>query len=80
MVCAPLSTVLEVMGFENKLVEGDLVVANHIWIELADGRVLDPTADQFNDLDFGWPALPQVYLGPPSMIHSNPFEKAPIPV
>lgn len=34
--------------------------ANHTWIRLADGRVLDPTADQFDDLD-----LPPVYLGKP---------------
>ena len=31
---------------------------NHIWIRLADGRVLDPTADQFGD-------YPPVYLGDP---------------
>ncbi len=33
--------------------------ANHVWIVLQDGRVLDPTADQF---DIG---LPDIYLGPP---------------
>lgn len=33
--------------------------ANHVWIVLKDGRVLDPTADQF---DIG---LPPVYLGRP---------------
>jgi hypothetical protein len=32
--------------------------ANHVWLELEDGRVLDPTADQF---DIG---LPAIYLGP----------------
>lgn len=33
--------------------------ANHVWIVLADGRVLDPTADQF---EIG---LPDIYLGQP---------------
>lgn len=30
---------------------------DHIWLELSDGRVLDPTADQFPL------SLPPVYLG-----------------
>jgi hypothetical protein len=34
--------------------------ANHVWIRLAGGRVLDPTADQFPGL-----GLPPVYLGKP---------------
>jgi len=35
----------------------------------ADGRALDPTADQFNRL-FPDLAMPPVYLGPPMTIHS----------
>lgn len=72
MVCYPLSSALEMMGIKNTLMQGDVIVSNHCWLQLADGRVLDPTADQFNDLGFGWPKLPPVYLGEPSMIHSNP--------
>lgn len=38
---------------------------NHVWLRLPDGRVLDPTADQF-----GFAA---VYLGPPLAIHHRMF-------
>ena len=72
MMCAAVSWALE--GFLNsiydlncKSVEGDLGHCNHVWIELQDGRVLDPTADQFNEMfrhDFA-----EVYLGPPLDIH-----------
>jgi hypothetical protein len=66
-VCWPLSTLLEVSGIPNRCVEGDLGECNHIWIELNDGRVLDPTADQFNY--FPGQNMPPVYLGPPTAIH-----------
>jgi len=66
-VCAPLAGYLGFYGVQAKIVEGVVVKdggweTNHFWLELADGRVLDPTADQFNDLpDIH---LPPVYLGP----------------
>jgi len=44
---------------------------NHYWLELPDGQVLDPTADQFNDED-GFEhlrPLPPVYIGKPLDIH-----------
>lgn len=63
MVCAPLATLLCIHGVEVELIESDAPEThqfrNHFWLHLADGRVLDPTADQF---EFG---LPPVYLGPP---------------
>ena len=34
---------------------------NHFWIELEDGRILDPTADQFERASGRYPS---VYLGP----------------
>lgn len=71
MVAAPLATLLEASGVNVTLVEGDLGKFNHFWLQLADGRVLDPTADQFND--FGFSPLPAVYLGPPAAIHPAPF-------
>lgn len=67
MVCWPLAGVLRFNGVECECVESDLGHCNHIWIRLADGRALDPTADQFNhfnDCDF-----PAVYLGAPAVIH-----------
>jgi len=69
-VSAPLATLLRLHGVDVELVEGDLGEFNHVWLRLSDGRVLDPTADQFND--FGFPPLPPVYLGPPTGIHPPP--------
>lgn len=64
----PLAGYLRFLGIECECVESDLGHCNHIWIRLADGRALDPTADQFNALfpDLG---LPPVYLGKPVAIH-----------
>lgn len=56
-VCMPLSCLLTLEGVENTLVEGEVGEWNHYWLELPDGRILDPTADQFGGF------LP-VYLGP----------------
>lgn len=66
-VCAPLLSLLRLHGVDAELVEGDLGVCNHVWLRLPDGRVLDPTADQFNAHQIE--QLPPVYLGPPSLIH-----------
>ncbi len=68
VVVAPLSGLLQFHGIENKVVGGDVggeYDCNHVWIQLSDGRVLDPTADQFVGEN-----LPPVYLGPPVSIHS----------
>lgn len=71
-VCVPLEGLLRFHGIEVELVEGDSDECNHFWLRLADGRVLDPTADQFNE-DRAEP-LPPVYLGLPTDIHSSPVE------
>lgn len=70
MVCWPLVPLLNMQGVKCEAVESDLSHLNHIWIRLADGRALDPTADQFNDLFPGY-ALPPVYLGEPLDIHAD---------
>lgn len=72
-VCWPLSTLLCLHGVDNEAVETDLGEMNHVWLRLADGRALDPTADQFNAL---FPAMnmPPVYLGPPVGIHGGRAE------
>lgn len=63
-VCWPLAGFLRFSGVdcdtEERELEGDADTANHVWIRLADGRVLDPTADQFDGM-----GLPPVYLGKP---------------
>ena len=64
-VCAPLVTLLNMNGVESSLRDGtvkfEIGEINHFWIELADGRVLDPTADQFNRILLE--KMPKVYLG-----------------
>ncbi len=74
MVCAPLAGMLEsVYGLKCELEEGDFGDCNHVWIKLADGRILDPTADQFNSTNHADAPLPEVYLGKPTAIHAwNP--------
>lgn len=69
MVSAPLATLLEAHGVKNRLVEGRVGYCGHYWLELADGRVLDPTADQFNHLRHADAPLPKVYLGRRTAIH-----------
>ena len=59
-VCAPLETLLNMYGVDCELIEGSVGNCNHYWLELSDGRILDPTADQFNNLDR---RFPEVYLG-----------------
>lgn len=73
-VCAPLAGLLRLHGIEARVVEGfpsDGDFYNHVWLELPDGRVLDPTADQFAD-------MPPVYLGPrhPAIHHPTPRREA----
>lgn len=71
-VCAPLVTLLNMEGVKSELREGDIKLdlgsCNHFWIELSDGRVLDPTADQLTSR-FG-ASLPKVYLGAPTKFHT----------
>jgi hypothetical protein len=69
-VCWPLAGLLHAHGVKCETVESDLGHMNHIWIKLADGRALDPTADQFNSYGFNdIEKLPDVYLGKPLPIH-----------
>lgn len=44
--------------------EGRAFVGNHVFISLPDGRVLDPTASQFD-------GFPDVYVGKPKWIHGE---------
>ena len=60
-VTSPLVTLLNMHGVECQLKEGSVGDTNHFWIELPDGAILDPTADQFTDL--GGATMPPVYIG-----------------
>lgn len=68
-VCAPLVTFLNMHGVACKIVSGEDDEQNHFWLVLADGRVLDPTADQFNGSQHR--PLPPVYLGPSTAMHKR---------
>jgi len=70
MVCWPLTTLLCMSGVPCESVDPDMEEMNHVWIRLADGRVLDPTADQFNEI-YPEENFPPVYLGPPLHIHED---------
>jgi hypothetical protein len=63
-ICWPLDGFLRFHRVKCELVEGETERGNHFWLALPDGRVLDPTADQFKGL-----GLPPVYLGQPLSIH-----------
>lgn len=64
-ICSPLSTYLGMGGIKAELTRGLVNLENdggqHDWLTLKDGRILDPTADQFKKPD-GF-EMPPVYLG-----------------
>jgi hypothetical protein len=71
-ISGPLCAALATMGVSSRLMESDLGECNHVFLQLQDGRVLDPTADQFN-----WCSarhLPGVYLGHGVAVHDNATE------
>ena len=67
MVSAALQSYLNLLhGMRCELIEGEIrpnkgAAWNHFWLELEDGRILDPTADQFKDPDGS--DRPMVYIG-----------------
>jgi len=65
----PLCAALAVQGVPAQVMENVLEDCNHVFLQLPDGRVLDPTADQFNRGSSG--PLPAVYLGGVTSIHTN---------
>jgi hypothetical protein len=70
VVSFALQGFLSALGLKTDLFESDLGHCNHIWLKLPDGRVLDATADQFNEL-FPNKRYPKVHLGEPLDIHEN---------
>lgn len=67
VICHPLQCLLSASGVDTDLLEVMVpehitqigCKANHFVLRLTDGRILDPTADQFPETGF-----PDVYLGP----------------
>ena len=62
-VCAPLQGFLSLAGIDTTIVEAHFAETNHVWLQLPDGRILDPTADQFG--------LDVVYIGPLPLSYST---------
>jgi len=68
-ICLPLEAYLIGIGVDNRITEGEVHLASHnkginighFWLTLSDGRIIDPTADQFNGM--GHDDMPKVYLG-----------------
>lgn len=68
-VCAPLSTYLSLCGCKNELTEGEIhlsdhnkgITIGHFWLTLPGGKIIDPTASQFNKM--GNDDMPDVYIG-----------------
>lgn len=69
-ISAPLASLLNACGVTAELVESDhtghpdSAFYEHFWIKLADGRVLDPTFDQFCSEE----PVP-IYIGKPTEFH-----------
>jgi hypothetical protein len=70
-VCWPLETLLNMQGVKCRSVESKLEICDHIWLLMADGRALDPTADQLVRIGFPHLKLPPVYLGPRTEAHTH---------
>jgi len=60
-VSAALEGFMSFCGIECRLTEGSVGDWIHFWITLPDGRILDPTADQFPSKT--GKIMPKVYLG-----------------
>lgn len=65
MVCFPLEGLLNATDVGCRMIRGNIEGWDHVWLELDDGRILDPTADQFPNLfpDAGEKPMPAVFLG-----------------
>ena len=64
-VCMPLQGFLSAIGVEAAITEGHLLDSDghkfqHFWLTLPDGRIIDPTADQFS---LESRPMPSVYVG-----------------
>lgn len=61
-VCAALEGYLRFCGIETHAVAGTIQFDNyeqeHFWLEMENGAIIDPTADQFEGLN-----MPPVYIG-----------------
>lgn len=61
-VCSPLCGYLGACGVQCQTVEGEVQGNHHYWIELFDGRIIDPTAEQFGLPNLWCEPRPEGYL------------------
>jgi hypothetical protein len=61
VVCSPLVAYLHFCGIDCSLTEGEVNQYHHFWITLSDGRIVDPTADQFGLLNVWARKQPSYY-------------------
>ena len=64
VVCYALNGYLSFLGQSSTIEEVMLKYSNHVFLRLPDGRILDPTADQFGD-------YPAIYVGKPLWFHEE---------
>lgn len=67
VICHPLAGYLAYLGVDcGSVIDGRVMQegnwCGHCWIDMRNGQILDPTADQFSTPE-GQPAMPPVYLG-----------------
>lgn len=62
-ICVPLQSYLSFLGIETELIKGDVIFPEetweHFWLLLKDGRILDPSIDQFKQIK----NAPSIYIG-----------------
>lgn len=75
VVCFPLVSYLNTIGYNCELVEGNLIINdnphNHYWIKIGD-VIIDPTASQFNYLGL---QMPDIYIGEKPGYYRETVEK-----
>ena len=64
VVSMPLQGFLTAIGIKTKLIEGEVCYyrhwIGHFWLEMEDGKIIDPTAEQFSTPKR---KMPRVYIG-----------------
>lgn len=73
-VCMPLVPYMGLMGIDANLIAGEIKDDvngwwGHYWIELSDGRIIDPTASQFKTPT--GEDMPEIYLGEKPKWYNN---------
>jgi hypothetical protein len=61
MVCTPLVSYLNLCQIHCKLVRGSVGDHEHVWLELPEGEIIDPTASQFKTPE--GTEMPEVFIG-----------------